>query len=69
MTDEDRITHVAHALCVADGQDPDADHMLHALDETRGRLRETVVPRWTTYTEEARRFVAAARALGIMEHT
>ena len=71
MTDEDRITRVAKALCTADGHDP--NEMIEVGGETvdigDGATwhREAAAPAWTTYVGEARRFVAAARAAGMLE--
>ena len=67
MADEDRI---ARALCVADGNDPEAmvaigmDIVEEAGSE---RYSDVVAPAWTTYTGEARRFIAAAKAMGLLE--
>lgn len=65
MADEDRTVRVARALCGADGQSPGADHILHEVDEPRNCVRETVVPRWTVYDDEARCIVEAVRAMGL----
>ncbi|WP_281011052.1 hypothetical protein [Lichenibacterium ramalinae] len=38
------------------------------VDEAGGeRYHDVVAPAWTTYTSEARRFIAAARAMGLIE--
>lgn len=69
MSDEDRIARMAHALCAADGQDPDEVVHLGADEvEVGGRTysRDVLVPTWTTYVSEALRFVAAARTPGLM---
>lgn len=70
MTDEARVNRVAQALCVADGHDP--EEPIHVGSETveadgAEHYREVVAPAWTTYTGEARRFVAAMRAMGPLE--
>ena len=71
MSDEERIARVARALCVADGNDPDA--MIEVGGEVTGMgedvewHREAMVPAWTSYAGEARRFIAAAQALGLVE--
>lgn len=71
MSDEDRIARVARALCVADGQDPEAEITVgtDVVDEGDGgeRYHEVMAPAWTSYAGEARRFITAARALGLME--
>jgi hypothetical protein len=61
---------VARALCVADGSDPEAmiEVGMDLVDEAGGeRYHDVVAPAWTTYTSEARRFIAAARAMGLIE--
>ncbi len=70
MADEDPIARVAHALCVADGHDPEeAIHL--GMDEVEAGgttySRDVLVPAWTSYAGEARRFVAAVRAMGLLE--
>lgn len=68
MIDEDRITRVARALCVADGQDPDGTIVDKAAEEVPtefGTLAEA--PAWTSYAGEARHFIAAASAMGLVE--
>ena len=71
MSDDDRIARVALALCVADGQDPEADITIgsEVVDEGDGgeRYHEVTAPAWTTYASEARRLVAAMIALGVIE--
>ena len=70
MADEDRIARVARALCAADGNDPEAmiEIGMDLVEEAGGeRYHDVVAPAWTTYTREARRFIAAARAMGLME--
>ena len=38
------------------------------VEEAGGeRYHDVVAPAWTTYTNEARRFIAAARAMGLVE--
>ena len=70
MSDEDRIDRVAHALCVADGQDPEAGITIgsEVVDEGDGgeRYHEVTAPAWTTYASEARRMIAAVRAMGLL---
>lgn len=68
MADEDRIARVARALCVADRSDPEA--MVEVgMDLVEGaggeRYSDVVAPAWTTYTSEARRLIAAARAMDL----
>ena len=48
----DAIEAVARALCVADGHDPEG---ASAMPDLRAR--------WQEYQQEARRFIAASRAL------
>ena len=71
MSDDDRIGRVARALCVADGQDPDdligVGGEVTGIGEDVDWRRETMAPAWTSYAGDARRFVAAAVALGLME--
>ena len=67
MSDEDRIARVARALCVADGNDPEADHTVHEFDQDRIAIRESIVPRWTAYAGEARRMIAAMVAVGVLD--
>lgn len=70
MSDEDRIERVARALCAADGHDPEEPiHVGSETVEADGveHYREVVAPTWTTYTSEARRFVAAMMAMGLLE--
>ena len=70
MSDEDRIERVARALCAADGHDPEEPvYVGSETIEADGveHYREVVAPAWTTYTGEARRFVAAMRAMGPLD--
>ena len=71
MSDEDCIARVAYALRVAAGQDPDSDITIgsEVVDEGDGgeRYHEVTAPAWTTYASEARRVIAAARAMGLLE--
>jgi hypothetical protein len=71
MTEEDRVARVARALCIADGNDPDAEVTIRmdvTEDDTHGdRYQDVVSEGWMTYITEARRFVAAARAAGMLE--
>ena len=70
MDDEDRINRVAHALCAADGHDPEEPIRVGSETiEADGieHYREVVALAWTTYTSEAKRFVAAMRAMGPLE--
>ena len=70
MTDEERIARVAQALCAVDGHDPEKPiYVGSEVIETEGadHYREVIAPAWTTYTGEARRFIAAARAMGLVE--
>ena len=67
MSDEDRI---ARALCVADGQDPEAEITVgtDVVEEGGGkRYYEATAPAWTSYAGEARRMIAAVRAMGLLE--
>lgn len=41
--------------------------LLQDIDGRCGSAREIAAPAWTTYTSEARRFVAAAKAAGMLE--
>ena len=70
IIDEGRIERVARALCAADGHDP--EERVYVGSETIGtdgadHYREVLAPAWTTYVGEARRFVAAMRAMGPLE--
>jgi ribonuclease PH len=70
MSDEDRIARVARALCVADGQDPEAEITVgtDVVEEGGGeRYHEVTAPAWTSYAGEARRMIAAVRAMGLLE--
>ncbi|MGI4765495.1 MAG: hypothetical protein ACRYGP_10620 [Janthinobacterium lividum] len=66
MLDEDRIVRVARALCVLDGLDPETEITVGAdvVEEGGGeRYHEVTAPAWTTYADEARRMIAAVRAM------
>ena len=70
MSDEDRIARVARALCVADGHDP--EEVIHlGTDEVEAGgttySRDVLVQAWTTYVSEARRKIAAVKAMGLVE--
>ncbi len=70
MSDDDRIARVARALCAADGQDP--EEVIHlGTDEVEAGgttySRDVLVQAWTTYVSEARRLIAAVRAMGLVE--
>ena len=70
MDDEDRINRVAHALCAADGHDPEEPIRVgRETIEADGveHYREVVAPAWTTYTSEAQRMVAAIRAMRLLD--
>jgi hypothetical protein len=70
MADEDRIARVARTLCVVDGNDPEAmiEVGMNLVEEGGGeRYHDVVTPAWATYTNEARRFVAAMRTMGPLE--
>ena len=71
MSDEDRTIRVARALCVADGNDPEAEIMVgldDVEDEAGWRLYLPIAaPTWISYVGEARRMIAAVRALGLLE--
>ncbi len=71
MSDEDRIGRVARALCVADGKDPDKVVRTGTedveMDPGFSYDRDIEAPAWTTYAGQTRRFIAAARALGLLE--
>ncbi len=70
MSDEEQIARVARALCVADGHDPDeVVHLGTDEVEAGGQTysRDVLVPAWTTYASEARRMIAAVRAMGLVE--
>ena len=70
MTDEDRIERTAQALCVADGHDPEEPVYVGSENIERDgddHYREVLASAWTAYVGEARRFIAAARTLGLME--
>lgn len=67
MADEERIARVARALCVADGNDPDAEYTVLDFDEAQTIMREIAVTRWSRYVGEARRMVAAMVAVGVIE--
>lgn len=68
MADEERVARVARALCIADGNDPDAEVTIRmdlVEDDAHGdRYHDVVGESWMTYITEARRFVAAMRAMG-----
>ncbi len=68
VSDDDRIARVALALCVADGQDPEANITIgsEVVDVGDGgeRYHEVTAPAWTMYASEARRIIAAMRAMG-----
>ena len=70
MSDEDRIVRVARALRVADGHDPEAEITIgtDVVDEGDGGVRcyEVTVSTWTSYVGEARRMIAAVRAMGLL---
>ena len=70
IIDEDLTTCVARALCEADGHDPE-EHVYVGSEvvETDGadHYRETMGAAWTTYTGEARRMIAAVRAMGLVK--
>lgn len=68
IVDDDRVTRVARALCLVDGQDPNATIVIRAVEEVAtefGIMAE--VPAWRSYAREARRLVAGMIALGIIE--
>ena len=70
MSDEDRIACVARALCAADVQDPKAEITVgtDVVEEGGGeRYYEVTAPAWTSYSGEARRMIAAVRAMGLLE--
>lgn len=68
MVDEERITRVARALCIADGHGADDPVIVRAVVEVPTELGAlTEVPAWTTYAGEARRIIAAMVALGLLE--
>ena len=71
MADEERIDRVARALCVADGRDPEGLVSSHNNVEVglggTELHREIVLPAWTFYAGEARRMIAAVRAMGLLE--
>ncbi len=62
---------MARALCKADGQDPEAEITIGSdvVDEGDGaeRYHEVTAPAWTTYASEARRMIAAVRAMGLSD--
>ena len=67
-TDEDRIAHVARAMCIADGRDPDGTVISKAVEDVPtelGTLAES--PAWTSYAGEARRIIAAMVAMGLVK--
>lgn len=71
MADEERIARVARSLCVADGQNPDAEITVgtEEIEPDAGGIgyRHTVKgPTWTSYVGEARRMVAAMIAVGVL---
>ena len=73
MPDENRVAYVARALCVADGLDPE-EHIYVGDRETvevdgPTEYREKMGSAWTTYLSEARRFVTAARAMGLFDNS
>ncbi len=72
MSDEDGIARVAHALCVADGNDPETEITV-GTDDTEpdnsgiDYRRTITVPAWTTYAGEARHMIAAVRMMELLE--
>ena len=70
MPEESRVTRVANALCVADGNDPE-EHIYVGRQtvetDSPDEYREMMGPAWTIYVREARRMIAAMRALGLVE--
>ena len=68
MSDEERIARVARAMCVADGQDPEAESTVGVGEAEDGRsYQQVTAPAWTTYADEARRMIAAVKAMGLLE--
>ena len=68
--DEEQVARVARALCETDGQDPRPTSRLGraVVDEGDGgeRYHEVTAPAWTTYAGEARRMIAAVKAMGLL---
>lgn len=65
-----RVSRMARALCVADGNDP--EEMVYVAGgavEVDGTdyHREATAPAWTTYAGEARRIIAAMVALDLLQ--
>jgi hypothetical protein len=62
-----RIERVARAICQAEGEDPDAEHLTHENETTRVggafERRQRSIPNWQDYVKEATKFVAAFDAL------
>jgi hypothetical protein len=62
-----RIECVARAICKAEGEDPDAEHLTHENETTRvGAAYQSgpkSIPNWQDYKKEATKFVAAFDAL------
>ena len=66
--DEALVKHVARAMCEADGKDPDEPIRTGKMITTspsKGvqQREEEVFPGWQSYMADARRFVAAYKAL------
>ena len=63
------VEKVARALCAVDDQDPDEKVDSIRFEPVTGALtylRPTVVKGWMTYEAKAKRFIAAARVLGLL---
>ncbi len=71
MADEARATRVTRAFYAADGHDPEAIINVGAESVDIGSgtswARKVMAPAWTSYAGEARRFIAAAVALVLLE--
>jgi|HubBroStandDraft_6_1064221.scaffolds.fasta_scaffold207909_4 hypothetical protein len=68
MSESDqRIERVARAICQAEGEDPDAEHLTHENETTRVgaayQFGPKSIPNWHDYKKEATKFVAAFDAL------
>jgi hypothetical protein len=68
MSENDpRIERVARAICLAEGEDPDAEHLTHEHETTKvGATHQRgpkSIPNWRDYVKEATKFVAAFDAL------
>ena len=70
MSDEDHIVRVACTLCLAEGYDPEERVYVGSKNIEEGGTtyqRRVMAPAWTTYVDEARCYIAAERALDLLQ--